>query len=285
MKNKNLEIPVIAAGSVLAAAGLAAFMIAPATASWKKRAPFTGRNFAHRGLHNTDRTIPENSLPAFAAAANAGYGVELDVHITRDGELVVFHDDSAKRLCGVDRLIEEMTWYELSKLRLCETAYGIPLFSEVLEVMGEDCPVIIELKRGGRNHELCKKTYKMMKKYGGKYCVESFDPRIVAWFRRHAPEVLRGQLALDPRKLAEDSSRLNAFLVGNMLTNFLARPNFIAYGLGRKPLLVRLSEKMGAMKVAWVSNDCTNEKSNDAVIFEHYRPSVEYSLCGRKSKN
>ncbi|HBR08399.1 MAG TPA: hypothetical protein DD735_05815 [Clostridiales bacterium] len=76
--------------------------------------------------------------------------------------------------------------------------------------------------------------------------------------------------------MVKDTSRLNAFLVGNLLTNFITRPHFISYGLGRKPLLVRFCERMGAMKVAWVSRDWASEKKNDAVIFEYYRPRVKY---------
>lgn len=275
MKNRALNLCLFSAGAVLASAGIAAFLVAPEKPSEDKRRPFSGRNYAHRGLHSVDKSIPENSLPAFAAAASIGYGVELDVHITRDGELVVFHDDNTKRLCGVDGVIEEMSLADLHRLKLLETEYGIPLLSEVLEVMGPH-PIIIELKHGAHNRELCKKTYNMMKKFGGTYCVESFDPRIVTWFRHHAPEVLRGQLASDPVEMAKDTKKLNAVMIGNLLTNFVSRPNFIAYGLGRKSLLAKLSEKMGAMKVAWVSKDSTTEKSNDAVIFEFYRPSVIY---------
>lgn len=276
MNNSILIACLSISGAIVAAAGVSAFLIAPEKASKEKRAPFQGRNYAHRGLHETDKSVPENSLPAFAAAAKLGYGVELDVHITKDGELAVFHDGDLKRACGVEGVIEDMSWDQLKRLRLFGTEYGIPLLKEVLEVMGEDCPVIIELKRGSRNAELCEKTYETMKKYSGKYCVESFDPRIVAWFRRNAPEVLRGQLSSDPIEMAKDTSCLNAFAVGNLLTNFVARPNFVAYGLGRKPLIVRLCEKMGAMKVAWVAHDGSSEKDNDAVIFEFYRPSVRY---------
>jgi len=263
-------------GAIVAAAGISAFLIAPEKASKEKRAAFSKRNYAHRGLHEADKNPPENSLPAFAAAAELGYGVELDVHLTRDGELAVFHDDNLKRVCGLESVIEDLSWDELKELKLFGTQFGMPLLSQVLDIMGENCPVIIELKRGSRNTELCEKTYETMKKYGGKYCVESFDPRIVAWFRHNAPEILRGQLAKDPKEMLKDTSKINAFAVGNLLTNCLARPNFVAYGLGRKPLLARLCEKMGAMKVAWVAHDGSSEKDNDAVIFEFYRPSIKY---------
>ncbi len=130
--------------------------------------------------------------------------------------------------------------------------------------------------RGARKGLLCKKTYEIIKRFGGICCIESFDPRIVAWFRHNAPELLRGQLAADPAELAKDTSRLNAFAVGNLLTNVLSRPHFIAYRIGRKPLSVRLCEKMGALKVAWVSDGPAAEETNDAVIFEFYTPAPKY---------
>ena len=254
----------------------AAFLLAPEKAEEARRAPFYGRNFAHRGLHSPDKNIPENSLPAFAEAAAAGYGVELDVRLTRDGALVVFHDDDLSRLCGREEKVEALTLDEIRELRLFVTEFGIPLLSEALEILGPDSPVIIELKRGSRNTELCEKTYEEIRRFGGTCCVESFDPRIIAWFRKNAPGLLRGQLASDPAELAKDTSMLNAFAVGNLLTNFLARPHFIAYRIGHKPLPVRLCEKMGAMRVAWTATDPAAEAENDAVIFEHYSPQAKY---------
>lgn len=266
----------IVAGGALAAFAAAAFLVAPGISGKKMRAPFTGRNFAHRGLHRFDKTVPENSLPAFEAAAEMGYGVELDVHITKDSQIVVFHDDDLFRACGVSGRIEDMTYEELSGLRLFGTDFGIPLFSEVLAAVRYRCPMVVELKRGKRNRELCEKTYALLKKFGGDYCVESFDPRIVRWFRKNAPEVLRGQLSLNPKSMAGDTSKISAFLVGNLLTNFLSRPHFISYGIGKKPLSVKFCEMLGAMKVAWTSLESKNEKGNDAVIFQYYRPKAKF---------
>lgn len=265
-------------GLGLASAGAlaAAFLVAPEKAEEARRAPFYGRNFAHRALHSADKSIPENSLPAFELAAAAGYGVELDVRLTRDGALVVFHDDDVFRLCGGEGKVEDLTLAELRELRLCGTEFGIPLLSEALKTLGPSCPVIVEIKRGSRNTELCEKTYEALRRFGGTCCVESFDPRIVAWFRKNAPEILRGQLASDPAELAKDTSMLNAFAVGNLLTNVLARPHFIAYRIGPKPLTVRLCEKMGAMRVAWTASSPAAEAKNDAVIFEHYSPQAKY---------
>jgi len=277
INSKSIKPLFLAAGGALAAAAVAiTYLTAPGKADKRMRAPFSGRNFAHRGLHTPDKSVPENSLPAFKAAAELGYGVELDVHITKDGKIVVFHDDDLSRLCGVGGRIKDMTWEKLRKLRVLGTEYPIPLLSEVLSVINGRGPIIVELKRGGRNRELCEKTYRMMKKYAGAFCVESFDPRIVRWFRRHAPEVLRGQLAYHPGYMTKDAGKIKGFLVGNLLTNFLARPHFIAYGIGRKTLTVKLCELLGAMKFAWTSRDLTSEADNDAVIFEHYLPAVRY---------
>lgn len=277
MTNTGLKrVLLLAAGGTFAAVSALAYVLSPARAKKDMRAPFYGRSFAHRGLHTADKSIPENSLPAFEMAARLGYGVEMDVHITKDGRLVVFHDDELSRACGVEGRISELDWEQLRHLRLFGTEHRIPLLSEVLEIIGGRVPAIVELKRGGNNRELCEKTYELLREYNGVFCVESFDPRIVRWFRKNAPGVLRGQLARHPADMSKDAGKLKAFLVGNLLTNFYARPHFVAYGIGRKPAVVRLCELLGAMKFAWTSRAPGNEKNNDAVIFEHYRPRVKY---------
>lgn len=274
--NKTARAGLIAAGTIAAALGAAAFLVAPGKKDEKQRAPFMGRNFAHRGLHRIDKSTPENSIPAFEHAARIGYGIELDVHITADDALVVFHDDDTKRVCGVDGRVEDMTLAELRQLRLCGTQYGIPTLEEVLSAVSGKCPIIVELKRGSRNGDLCRLVYGTMQSYPGAWCVESFDPRIVFWFRLHAPEVLRGQLSARYASLRDSTGRGTAFVLSRCLTNFITRPHFIAYEIDRKPLMVRLSEFMGAMKVAWTSLEWKTEEKNDAVIFQFYRPRVKY---------
>ena len=244
----------------------------------KKAAPFRGGNFAHRGLHTPDKRIPENSLPAFARAAEAGYGMELDVQLSRDGQVVVFHDDDLKRVCGREERVDELTWPELHALSLCGTEERIPLFSQVLDLAAGRTPLIVELKTGKRNRELCRKTLALLRAYPGKACVESFDPRIVAWFRFRAPELLRGQLAQLPARYREDGQpAFLGFILGNTLLNFMARPEFIAYQIGPRPLPVRLAEALGALRVGWTSHGREHEAGRDAVIFEFYRPEPHFS--------
>lgn len=265
------------AGILLLGAALGTiYLIAPGRHSKELAAPFYGRNIAHRGLHSGDSQVPENSLPAFHAAAEAGYGVELDLQMTKDGQVVVYHDDDLKRGCGVEGRVEDMSFHQLKELTLFGSEERIPLFSEALDTVGGRVPMIVELKSGGRNRELCQATLELLQAYDGDYCVESFDPEIVAWFRYNAPDILRGQLSSVPHKLRNHTSRVKAFLVGHLLTNFMARPHFVAYGLEKKPLTVRLCEKMGAMNVCWTSLKPENEAGNDVVIFQNYHPVVKF---------
>ena len=253
------------------------FAIAPGRSTGERRAPFLHRNIAHRGLYEKDQTIPENSLPAFRRAVEAGYGIELDIHLTADGRLAVFHDDTTDRLCGCSGLLEARTAEELSRLRLAGTEETIPFFEEVLEEVDGRVPIILELKRGSRNRELCEAARRALESYRGPVCIESFDPFLVRWWHKNAPEYLRGQLSARASNFQGAAGPITAFFLSRLLLNFLGRPQFIAYGLcPRKPLSVRLCEKMGAMKVAWTSHGPENEASNDTVIFEHYRPSVQW---------
>lgn len=262
---------------LLSAAALAAptCLLAPGRASQGQKAPFWGMNFAHRGLHSKDTLIPENSLAAFRRAAERGYGVELDVQLTRDGKVVVFHDDTLDRVCGVSGRVDERSFEELLQLRLCKTEYTIPLFSEVLAVINGRGPLIVELKNGRRNRELCEKTYALLRDYKGSVCIESFNPFIVAWFRFHAPELLRGQLSM-PMKYYEGMPKAEGFLLSRTLMNVFSRPQFIAYRIGKKPLAIRFVERMGALKIAWTSHEPRNEQGNDGVIFEFYEPTVRF---------
>ena len=262
--------------SAAAAAALPVFMLAPGRATRRQRAPFMGMNFAHRGLHSRDMAVPENSIEAFRLAASAGYGIELDVQLSRDGQVVVFHDDTLDRVCSVQGRVDEYTLAELRQLSLCGTRHHIPLFSEALEAIHGRGPLIVELKSGRRNRELCEKTYKLLSDYRGDVCIESFDPFIVGWFRLHARDLVRGQLSMPGRFYAESVKKPMAFLLSRCLMDFVSRPQFIAYRIGHRPPTVRLAERLGAMRVGWTSHEPRNERGRDAVIFEFYKPRIQF---------
>lgn len=259
--------------SVLAVTALLVFLLSPGRSTPAMRAPFQGLSLAHRGLYAQDQSVPENSLPAFEAAARAGYGSELDLHRTRDGNVIVFHDDTLERLCGVPDHVEDLDYAALQKLRLANSTFGIPLFSEVLKAVNGESPLVVEIKPAGKGNEaLCQAVWSILKDYQGDFCIESFDPRVLRWFRKHQPQVLRGQLAFAPKGFQNR-------LYGGLYLNFLGRPHFIAYSVGKKPLSVQLVEHF-AMKVAWTAvpgmDIAALEKANDAIIFEYYTPKPHY---------
>lgn len=264
-----LTILIIAAALILSFL----FLTAPGFASKKKKAPYRKGRIAHRGLYAADQSVPENSIKAFSAAAEAGYGAELDVRLSADGEVVVFHDDTLARACGDGRRVDELTLEELRKLSLFGTEQRIPLFSEALAVTAKDRPLVVEVKNGARNKELCEKTLALLRGYDGEYCIESFNPFIVAWFRFHAPDILRGQLTQTPSEFEKaDVKKPRAFILGCVLFDFAARPQFIAHRIGKKTFPVRLAEALGALKIGWTSHKKDDERGFDAVIFEHYTP-------------
>ncbi len=273
--NKLLKAALITVGVCAAAAAAAVVLTAPGKTDPEKKKLLYGRNVAHRGLHDDEK--PENSVAAFRAAGDNDYGTELDARLTADGEAVVMHDENTRRMCGVDKVVSETTLAELKTLRLRNTDEQIPTLREALEAVGGRGPVILELKTAGQDNPLlCEKVLSEIRAYDGPLCVESFDPRIVAWFRRNAPDILRGQLTNSFREMKKGTSPLAAFAIANGLTNIVARPQFIAHGPGKKSPLIRLAEKLGAMDVYWTSHDYNIQWAHDAVIFEFYRPWPRY---------
>ena len=235
---------------------------------------FRGLYYAHRGLYDNEHGIPENSLYAFRRAAEKGYGAEMDVQVTKDGRVIVFHDDDLDRMCGVSGKIWDFTLAQLQQFRLLDTGETIPLFTDVLEVLKQGAgPLIIELKHGPRDRELCRKTKAILDRYPGVFCVESFDPQIVLWFRIHAPEYIRGQLAHPAENYARVAAPRTAKLLAGCSFSRLNRPDFIAYKIGPRPARVLRLRQEGVLLVGWTSHDAEKDaKENDSVIFEYCFP-------------
>lgn len=259
---------------ILAAAYI--FMTVPGKVNKKDYTWMTDYFFAHRGLFTADQRIPENSMAAFTRAIEANYGMELDVELTSDDVLVVFHDDSLTRMTGKDKKLWDCTYEELQQLSLAKSDQKIPLFSDFLKLVGGKVPLIIEIKNTSKLDKICAMTYDLLQNYSGQYCIESFNPFIVAWFRKHAPAVLRGQLSM--RYKGEASvSNLQKFILENLMLNFLARPQFIAYCYkDRDKLSFRLCKKFGAFTAAWTVDSPeayqVSKPVFDALIFEHILP-------------
>jgi glycerophosphoryl diester phosphodiesterase len=252
------------------------YLVAPAASTAEQRAPFVNGKFAHRGLHTQDKSVPENSLTAFDHACSHGYGIELDIQLSKDGQIVVFHDDTLDRVCGVQGRVDDYTFEELQEFRLCGTEEKIPLFSDVLACVNGRTPLIVELKDGPRNNELCEKALVMLRGYKGKFCIESFQPFIVGWFKKNAPDIFRGQLSSYTKDLNHGKVTPATWCLANMLVNVISRPQFMAYNVTCKSPLAKLCRWLGAVTVVWTvrpSNDVEAiTRNNDCVIFEFYEP-------------
>ena len=242
-------------------------------AEWK------GQKFAHRGLHDAEAGVLENTLSAFEAACRAGYGIELDIQFSRDGAVVVFHDDDLKRLCGDGRKVCDVPLEELRTLRLGGIeAARIPTLREALDLVDGRAPLLIELKTGARNAELCEALTAHLRDYKGRYIVESFNPLIVRWFRRNAPQVVRGQLVCPMKEYRPKASSFAAFAMAGLLFNALTRPDFVAYDANARrffsPHFQRFAfhTPMAAWTVRGEGLEKLIERRGEMPIFERIRP-------------
>ncbi len=236
-----------------------------------------GWKYAHRGLHGNG--IPENSLAAFQAAVDNGYGAEFDVHLLRDGGLGIMHDSQMKRTTGVECKIEDLTVEQLSNYHLEGTQEVIPTFQQVLNVFDGKAPLVIELKSDNNAGALCQAVCDVLDNYRGVYCLESFDPRCVIWLRKHRPDLVRGQLSYhylaDPKN---PLPKVLKFLLQYDMANFLSRPDFIAYEFGtRKTLSNAICRKLWKLQgVSWTLKSKeeydTALEENWLPIFEGFRP-------------
>lgn len=228
-------------------------------------------SFAHRGLHG--RGVPENSLAAFEAAATRGYAVELDVQLSSDGEVMVFHDYDLSRMTGSPKKLSELTAKELCALCLADTDERIPTFSEVLSLIGGRVPLLIELKGESFDTSLCEKVAALLDGYGGEYCIESFNPLLISAMRKCLPSAYYGLLYTNVCRERREYSVKN-IAVSCMALNFLAKPNFIAYSKDdRSSLPTRLSTRLyRAPRYVWtVRGDeelTTALKRGECPIFE-----------------
>lgn len=236
-----------------------------------------GWNYAHRGLHR--RGVPENSLAAFHDAVAHGYGAELDVHLLKDGNLAVIHDSDLKRVTGREGRVEDLTTEELKDYHLLDTDQTIPTFAQVLEVFGGKTPLIVELKPKNNTAALCEAACAAMEGYPGVWCMESFDPRVVYWLKKHRPDIVRGQLSENSILRKDYGIPLPLRVVTSLnLTNFLTRPDFIAYKYrDRKNPSNWICRKIwGIQGVSWTlktpEEHRTAEQEGWIPIFEDYEP-------------
>lgn len=264
---------------VAAIAVLYLLMIMPRVLHRPDMTPFKGRFYAHRGLHDNASEAPENSMPAFKKAVETGYGIELDIQLTKEQQVVVFHDDLLQRVCGVEGKVSDYTYEQLQEFRLCKSQERIPLFTEVLKLVDGKVPLIVEFKgNDSTDTSLCPVGAEILGNYKGLYCVESFNPLMVAWFRKNRPQVVRGQLA--ERFFSNTKKTALYFALQNLLFNFYTKPDFIAYKWSdRKTLARKLCRRLyGTTAVTWTiqSQEAleVSRKSFDIFIFDSFIPDL-----------
>lgn len=258
-------------GLLLAAVAVYLFMIKPGP---RRDLGAYGTKFAHRGLW--DAESPENSLSAVKKAVDAGYGIEFDIHLTRDGQVVVFHDDTLTRMCGMDGRIEQMTYAELCELRLLGTDERIPLLTELLELVDGRVPLLVELKGESASTALCPVADAILSAYNGPYLIESFNPILVRWYKKNRPEVARGQLFCNLNQ-GKKVKKLIYFLITALLTNVLCRPHFLARGQDsvHNPSFMICKYLFRSPSYVWTvraQNEVPAAKRGEGIIFERFIP-------------
>ena len=152
---------------------------------------------AHRGVNDNNKVV-ENTLESFSNAVKLGYAIEFDIHLLKDNEIVVYHDDNLKRLTGINKDLKDLTYDDIKDIKLLNTNQTIPKLSEVLKLVNGKVPIIIELKYDRKVGLLEKELVKYLDNYKGKFAVKSFNPLIVRWFKINRKDYIRGLLV--PRK-------------------------------------------------------------------------------------
>ena len=237
--------------------------------------------YAHRGLHDLSQGRPENSMAAFRAAVEGGFGAELDVHLMADGRLAVVHDSDLSRVCGEEAFVEDLTAADLKNYPLQGTEETIPLFEDVLALFEGKTPLVVELKveRGNAN-ALTDAAMALLQNWNGTYCVESFHPGVLLRLKEKYPDVIRGQLSQNFMKGGEVNGLAlpTRFMLTNLLTSAFTKPDFIAYNWkDRQNASLRLMKRLyGVHEVAWTVRDRETMEMLDGdgvpSIFEKFVP-------------
>ncbi len=238
------------------------------------------KNYAHRGLYGGE--VPENSLEAFSNAVKAGYGIELDVQLSADGAVVVFHDATLDRMTDGHGKVSEHTLAELQMLRLTGGCHRIPTLQEVLALVDGKVPLLIELKGESADTSLCPVVDGILRTYTGAYLIESFNPLLLRWYKKNHSDVLRGQLTTNLTKGLGKNMRNR--LLDSMILNLVTRPDFLAFDIRcPKRFPIRLCTGFfHANRFVWTVRDKEEYSRSEALdafaIFENFCPPITLDI-------
>ena len=264
--------------------GLYLLAVMPRITGKPDPSPLSTKLFAHRGLHDNRSGAPENSMAAFRKAAEAGYGIELDVQLTKDGVPVIFHDFSLERACSEPGLVRDHTYEELMKYRLFGSEERIPALKDFLAMVDGRVPLIVEYKSEDLDMSVCRKVAPMLEAYKGVYCIESFNPLVLLWYRKHYPDVMRGQLSdgfIHDKEYQTLKKLPTVFPLQFLLANCLSKPDFIAYNhMYEGNISRRLCRGLYRIKSAAWTIKSSKELAEaapyfDAFIFDSFMPDLQ----------
>lgn len=226
---------------------------------------------AHRGLWGDG--VIENSVTAYKKAAEYGYPIEIDLYLSKDGVLFSFHDKTLKRMTGEDGYIYDKTAEELKSLRLQDTDERIPTFDEVLKIAENKVPLLIEIKNQP-DKTVVDKTVERLKRYGGEFAIQSFNPLYINRVKKLAPDFIRGILATADEEELKNEKPLTRLIIKKMLLNFMIKPDFISYDYKGLPLKKRKTKNKAVL--CWtITSQKEYEKVKpftDNIIFENFIP-------------
>lgn len=251
----------------------------PETLDFLKRQPY-----AHRGLHDAAAGIPENSLAAFDRAIKAGVGIELDVRLTRDGDVIVFHDETLDRLTNRRGPVYALNRDQLRGVQIAGTENRIMTLHDTLIHIRGRVPVLIEAKTSGipQYQPVCFAIRRALEGYKGNCAVMSFDARLTGWFYRHHPKVIRGLVMTEEQRRPLSRWDLRKRIKRQLVISH-AHPHFIAYDVGKLPSTLTASARERKLPVlAWTVR--THEQhvlaaaNVDEVIFEGRVPAARSPL-------
>jgi glycerophosphoryl diester phosphodiesterase len=238
------------------------------------------RPIAHRGLHNSDRGIIENTPSAVRAAVEGRYGIEVDLQITSDGEAMVYHDDRLGRLTEGEEPLAAMTAADLKRVRFKATSDRMLTLGELCDLVREQATLLLELKSAfNGDHRVALRTVDVLKSYRGAVAAMSFDPDLVATLKEVAPGLTRGITAMGRYDHPEWAplSLWQKLSFPHLLQGALIRPHFIAYALNDLPALAPSFARWacGVPLLAWVARSEDDRmratRVCDQIIFEGFQ--------------
>jgi glycerophosphoryl diester phosphodiesterase len=221
-------------------------------------------------------------MAAFAAAVAEGFSIEIDVQLTRDKQVVIFHDDMLTRMTGVDKRLTRMDFDELRKLRLAGTEHAIPTLREFLDFVDGRVPILVEVKRNRGSRGIERIVCKMLREYDGQFAVQSFHPLAVRKVRKTYPDIFCGLLS------SKFSDMKLMFLKKEGIRNarlfFIAKPDFISFEINSFPnrRVAKFREQLGLPVLAWTVRTMEEiERAGeycDNIIFENIE-NLRAHLC------